>query len=162
MDLGIQDLPILATVAIWLQLYKLYYMNQSLKQAFTFAPADPTVDLNMQLTKLANGLLSRKYYVPAVRVEDDMANTTDSSPNEKQEVIRPRMFESVITTSHLEFSTMRQQDILEFFLHLIDQIERVNASKLESDPARKNATDKKELEEFHKLNAQKEAEETKI
>ncbi|GJT33089.1 ubiquitin carboxyl-terminal hydrolase 14 isoform X1 [Tanacetum coccineum] len=27
-----------------------YYMNQSLKQAFTIAPADPTVDLNMQLT----------------------------------------------------------------------------------------------------------------
>ncbi|KAI7733014.1 hypothetical protein M8C21_025005 [Ambrosia artemisiifolia] len=35
-----------------------YYRNQSLKMAFDIAPADPTVDLNMQLTKLAHGLLS--------------------------------------------------------------------------------------------------------
>nr|GEX60884.1 ubiquitin carboxyl-terminal hydrolase 14 isoform X1 [Tanacetum cinerariifolium] len=171
-----------------------YYMNQSLKQAFTIAPADPTVDLNMQLTKLANGLLSGKYSVPAAR-NDDMANTADSSPNEKQEGIRPRMFKSVIAASHPEFSTMRQQDALEFFQHLIDQVERVNAGKPESDPARsfkfgieerlqcpsgkvaynkrndyilslniplEKATNKKELEEFHKLKAQKEAEGTKI
>ncbi|GKA88765.1 ubiquitin carboxyl-terminal hydrolase 14 [Tanacetum coccineum] len=170
-----------------------YYMNQSLKQAFTIAPADPTVDLNMQLTKLANGLLSGKYSVPAAR--NDMTNTADSSPNEKQEGIRPRMFKSVIAASHPEFSTMRQQDALEFFLHLIDQVERVNAGKPESDPARsfkfgieerlqcpsgkvaynkrndyilslniplEKATNKKELEEFHKLKAQKEAEGTKI
>lgn len=170
-----------------------YYMNQSLKQAFTTAPADPTVDLNMQLTKLANGLLSGKYSVPAAR-NDDMSNA-DSSPNEKQEGIRPRMFKSVIAASHPEFSTMRQQDALEFFLHLIDQVERVNAGKPETDPARsfkfgieerlqcpsgkvaynkrndyilsltiplEKATNKKELEEFHKLKAQKEAEGTKI
>ncbi|PWA89296.1 ubiquitin-specific protease 14 [Artemisia annua] len=171
-----------------------YYMNQSLKQAFTIAPADPTVDLNMQLTKLANGLLSGKYSVPAAR-NDDMANAADSSPNEKQEGIRPRMFKSVIAASHPEFSTMRQQDALEFFLHFIDQVERANAGKPESDPARsfkfgieerlqcpsgkvaynkrndyilslniplEKATNKKELEEFHKLKAQKEAEGTKI
>lgn len=170
-----------------------YYKNQSLKQAFTTAPADPTVDLNMQLTKLANGLLSGKYSVPAAR-NDDMSNA-DSSPNEKQEGIRPRMFKSVIAASHPEFSTMRQQDALEFFLHLIDQVERVNAGKPETDPARsfkfgieerlqcpsgkvaynkrndyilsltiplEKATNKKELEEFHKLKAQKEAEGTKI
>lgn len=167
-----------------------YYMNQNLKMAFDTAPADPTVDLNMQLTKLANGLLSGKYSVPAVQ-NDDAANAVDSSPNAKQVGIRPRMFKAVIAASHPEFSTMRQQDALEFFLHLIDQVERTNAGKPDLDPGRsfkfgieerlqcpsgkvaynrrhdyilslsiplEKATNKKELEEFHKLKAQKEAE----
>ncbi|XP_076889304.1 ubiquitin carboxyl-terminal hydrolase 14-like isoform X1 [Bidens hawaiensis] len=163
-----------------------YYKNQSLKSAFINAPADPTVDLNMQLTKLAHGLLSGQYSVPAVQNDN-----VDSSSKTKQEGIRPRMFKAVIAASHPEFSTMRQQDALEFFLHLIDQVERVNASNPEADPARSfkfgieerlqcpsgkvaynkrndytlslnipldKATNKKELEEFHKLKAQKEAE----
>ncbi|KAJ0936230.1 putative ubiquitinyl hydrolase 1 [Helianthus annuus] len=163
-----------------------YYKNQSLKTAFDIAPADPTVDLNMQLTKLAHGLLSGQYSIPAVHNDD-----VDSSSSAKQEGIRPRMFKAVIAASHPEFSTMRQQDALEFFLHLIDQVERVNASNPEADPARsfkfgieerlqcpsgkvaynkrndytlslniplEKATNKKELEEFHKLKAQKEAE----
>ncbi|KAI3702917.1 hypothetical protein L6452_28671 [Arctium lappa] len=166
-----------------------YYINQNLKMAFDTAPADPTVDLNMQLTKLANGLLSGKYSVPAVQ-NDDAANAVDSTPNAKQEGIRPRMFKAVIAASHPEFSTMRQQDALEFFLHLLDQVERTNAGKPELDPGRsfkfgieerlqcpsgkvaynrrhdyilsltiplEKATNKKELEEFHKLKAQKEA-----
>ncbi|XP_024959486.1 ubiquitin carboxyl-terminal hydrolase 14 isoform X1 [Cynara cardunculus var. scolymus] len=167
-----------------------YYMNQNLKTAFDTAPADPTVDLNMQLTKLANGLLSGKYSVPAVQ-KDDVANAADSSQDAKQEGVRPRMFKAVIAASHPEFSTMRQQDALEFFLHLIDQVERVNAGKPELDPGRsfkfgieerlqcpsgkvaynkrhdyilslsiplEKATNKKELEEFHKLKAREEAE----
>ncbi|XP_076935914.1 ubiquitin carboxyl-terminal hydrolase 14-like [Bidens hawaiensis] len=163
-----------------------YYKNQSLKSAFINAPADPTVDLNMQLTKLAHGLLSGQYSVPAVQNDN-----VDSSSKTKQEGIRPRMFKAVIAASHPEFSTMRQQDALEFFLHLIDQVERVNASNPEADPARSfkfdieerlqcpsgkvaynkrndytlslnipldKATNKKELEEFHKMKGQKEAE----
>ncbi|XP_071730177.1 ubiquitin carboxyl-terminal hydrolase 14-like isoform X2 [Rutidosis leptorrhynchoides] len=169
-----------------------YYENQSLKSAFDIAPADPTVDLNMQLTKLANGLLSGKYSVPAVQ-NDAAANAVESCI--KQEGIRPRMFKSVIAASHPEFSTMRQQDALEFFLHLIDQVERINTGNPESDPARslkfgieerlqcpsgkvaynkrndyilslniplEKATNKTELEEFHKLKEQKEAEGNKM
>ncbi|XP_043689178.1 ubiquitin carboxyl-terminal hydrolase 14 [Telopea speciosissima] len=98
-----------------------YYKKQSLKQGFESAPADPTVDLNTQLTKLGHGLLSGKYSVPA---------------EEKQEGIPPRMFKAVIAASHPEFSSMRQQDALEFFLHLLDQVERANAGKPEPDPSR--------------------------
>lgn len=98
-----------------------YYLNQPLKEAFTTAPADPTVDLNMQLTKLAHGLLSGKYSGPVL---------------EKQEGIRPRMFKSVIAASHPDFSTMRQQDALEFFLHFIDQVERINSGTPDFDPSR--------------------------
>ncbi|AQK90559.1 Ubiquitin carboxyl-terminal hydrolase [Zea mays] len=96
-----------------------YFEKQSLKAAFATAPADPTVDLNMQLTKLAHGLLSGKYSAPA---------------KEGQEGIRSRMFKSVITANHPEFSSMRQQDVLEFFLHLIDRVEKANPGDRELNP----------------------------
>jgi ubiquitin carboxyl-terminal hydrolase 5/13 len=44
-----------------------YFSHQSLKMAFEMAPADPTLDLNMQLTKLGHGLLSGKYSMPATQ-----------------------------------------------------------------------------------------------
>ncbi|PQQ07339.1 ubiquitin carboxyl-terminal hydrolase 14 [Prunus yedoensis var. nudiflora] len=112
-----------------------YYKNQSLKLAFEKAPADPTVDLNMQLTKLAHGLLSGKYSVPVAEGKDD-PNATATTTKSKQEGIPPRMFKAVIAASHPEFSSMRQQDALEFFLHFLDQVERAHAGKPEADPAR--------------------------
>lgn len=112
-----------------------YYFNQDLKRAFVSAPADPTVDLNMQLTKLGHGLLSGKYSVPSP--EDDASkNDTNSTLTTKQQGIPPRMFKAVIAASHPEFSTMRQQDALEYFLHFIDHVERANAGKPELDPSR--------------------------
>lgn len=164
-----------------------YYINQSLKKAFEQAPADPTVDLNMQLTKLAHGLLSGKYSVPQVE-NDDNKNVATTPTSAEQEGIPPRMFKTLVAASHPEFSTMRQQDALEFFLHFLDQVERSNAGKTELDPARSfkfgvedrilcssgkvaynrrndyilslniplhEATNKEELELFHKLKAEK-------
>ncbi|KAK6934343.1 Ubiquitinyl hydrolase, variant UBP zinc finger, partial [Dillenia turbinata] len=84
-----------------------YYKNQSLKMAFECAPADPTVDLNMQLTKLAHGLLSGRYSVQAL---------------DRQEGIRPRMFKAVIAASHPEFSTMRQQSSSYIFLTKLNDV----------------------------------------
>ncbi|KAE8672069.1 Ubiquitin carboxyl-terminal hydrolase 14 [Hibiscus syriacus] len=162
-----------------------YYMNQNLKMAFETAPADPTVDLNMQLTKLAHGLLSGKYSLPASERD---GTATPSVKDAKQEGIPPRMFKAVIAASHPEFSTMRQQDALEFFLHFLDQVERSNAAKPELDPSRSfkfgvedrilcssgkvaynkrldyilslniplhEATNKQELEAFNKIKAEK-------
>ncbi|XP_066383178.1 ubiquitin carboxyl-terminal hydrolase 14-like isoform X1 [Miscanthus floridulus] len=96
-----------------------YFEKQSLKAAFATAPADPTVGLNMQMTKLGHGLLSGKYSAPA---------------NEGQEGIHPRMFKSVIAANHPEFSSMRQQDALDFFLHLIDRVEKANPGNHEQNP----------------------------
>ncbi|XWS51994.1 hypothetical protein CRYUN_Cryun11dG0029500 [Craigia yunnanensis] len=162
-----------------------YYMNQSLKMAFETAPADPTVDLSMQLTKLAHGLLSGKYSFPASEKDGTAAPLVIDA---KQEGIPPRMFKAVIAASHPEFSTMRQQDALEFFLHFLDQVERSNAVKPELDPSRSfkfgveerilcssgkvaynkrldyilslniplhEAINKQELEAFHKIKAEK-------
>lgn len=98
-----------------------YYVHQSLKKAFDSALSDPTLDLNLQLTKLAHGMLSGKYSVPDA---------------EEQNGIAPRMFKSVIAASHPEFSSVRQQDALEFFLHLIDQVERIHSGNRTLDPAR--------------------------
>ncbi|KMS98384.1 hypothetical protein BVRB_4g093360 isoform D [Beta vulgaris subsp. vulgaris] len=153
-----------------------YFANRSLKSAFDDAPADPTVDLNMQLTKLGHGLLSGRYSSPS---------------SEKQEGIPPQMFKTVIAASHPEFSTMRQQDALEYFLHLLEQVERVNAGNPKLDPSRNfkfgiedriqcpsgkvtynrrydyilslniplhAATNKDQLEEFQKLKTQAESE----
>ncbi|KAJ7981674.1 Ubiquitin carboxyl-terminal hydrolase [Quillaja saponaria] len=111
-----------------------YYIKQNLKEAFGSAPADPTVDLNMQLTKLAHGLLSGRYSVPAIE-DNNNTNVDTSTTTVKQEGIPPRMFKAVIAASHPEFSTMRQQDALEFFLHFIDQVERANG-KPELNPAK--------------------------
>ncbi|XP_019442657.1 PREDICTED: ubiquitin carboxyl-terminal hydrolase 14-like isoform X3 [Lupinus angustifolius] len=137
-----------------------YYINQNLKKAFEAAPADPTVDLNMQLTKLAHGLLSGKYSTPASQ-NDDNASVASSTITD---------------------------DALEYFLHFIDQVERANSGKTELDPSRSfkfgiedrilcssgkvaynrrndyilslniplhEATNKEELESFHKLKAEK-------
>ncbi|CAI8593046.1 unnamed protein product [Vicia faba] len=164
-----------------------YYINQNLKKAFEAAPADPTVDLNMQLTKLAHGLLSGKYSVPQVE-NDENKNVATTPTSTVQEGIPPRMFKALVAASHPEFSSMRQQDALEFFLHFLDQVERANAGKTELDPARSfkfgvedrilcssgkvaynrrhdyilslniplhEATNKEELELFHKLKAEK-------
>lgn len=111
-----------------------YFLNQDLRKAFETAPADPTVDLNMQLTKLAHGLLSGRYSIPAIQ-KDDIANDATSISKAKQEGIPPRMFKAVIAASHPEFSTMRQQDALEFFLHFLEQVERVNAGNPALDPS---------------------------
>ncbi|GJU39458.1 hypothetical protein Tco_1192415 [Tanacetum coccineum] len=61
------------------------------------------------------------------------------------------------------------QAALESLLHLIDQVEYINSGKPESDDyilsfniLLENATNKKELEEFHRLKAQKEAMGTNI
>ncbi|KAL8506022.1 hypothetical protein ACS0TY_017035 [Phlomoides rotata] len=166
-----------------------YYFDRSLKVAFNSAPADPTVDLNTQLTKLAHGLLSGKYSIPATK-KDVAGDTAQTTLTAKQEGIPPRMFKSVIAANHPEFSTMRQQDALEFFLHLLDQVERSNPGNLILDPSRSfkfgveerlqcpsgkvaynkrydyilslniplhKATNKKELEDFKKLKAEKDA-----
>lgn len=112
-----------------------YYKSQSLKEAFETAPADPTLDLNMQLTKLAHGMLSGKYSVPA-QEKDGSFDSATSTTSTKQEGIPPRMFKSVIAASHPEFSSMRQQDALEFFLHFLDQVERANAGSPQLDPSK--------------------------
>lgn len=62
--------------------------------------------------KLGSGLLSGKYSQPP------------SSPDAEPLGIAPNMFKSVVGRGHPDFSTKRQQDAQEFFLHILNLVER--------------------------------------
>jgi len=70
---------------------------------------DPVNDFNVQMSKLCLGLTSGKY---------------SKKDNEEQSGINPQMFRNLIGKGHVEFSTKKQQDAQEFYLHLINAIER--------------------------------------
>ncbi|KAI1301360.1 Ubiquitin carboxyl-terminal hydrolase 5 [Halotydeus destructor] len=81
---------------------------------FKNSPEDPSQDFTTQMAKLAYGLWSGIY-----------AKEPESSIKE-QDGIKPVMFKNMVGKGHSEFSTKRQQDAQEFFLHLMNLIERNN------------------------------------
>lgn len=91
---------------------------------FSKAPADPSGDFNTQMAKFADGLLSGKY---SQAPDKDLQETNQQSEQE-QDGIAPQMFKSVIGRGHPEFSTSRQQDAQEFFMHLVSTIDRAERS----------------------------------
>ncbi|KOS20035.1 Ubiquitin carboxyl-terminal hydrolase 14 [Escovopsis weberi] len=78
---------------------------------------DPATDLNIQLEKMAKGLLSGRYSRPDPYIANE-------SGLHCQRGISPSMFKHLIGRGHEEFSTMRQQDAFEFLQHLIKLITR--------------------------------------
>lgn len=78
----------------------------------------PAQDLETQMRKLADGLVSGRYSRP------DMAATasSDSAEVPHQKGLSPSMFKHLVGYGHEEFSTMRQQDAFEFLLHLFKLI----------------------------------------
>jgi ubiquitin carboxyl-terminal hydrolase 5/13 len=112
------------------------YMNSVLQSLFSFPefksrylfPADeeppsastPAEDLETQLRKVADGLISGRYSKP-----DGDVFTTESSPEvPHQRGLAPAMLKHLVGRGHEEFSTMRQQDAFEFLLHLLKLITR--------------------------------------
>ncbi|XP_039619727.1 ubiquitin carboxyl-terminal hydrolase 5 isoform X1 [Polypterus senegalus] len=93
----------------------------NLEKLFQDAPTDPTQDFRTQVAKLGHGLLSGEYSHP----NSNGDNGDAGSENRGEQVgISPRMFKSLIGKGHPEFSTNRQQDAQEFFLHFINMVER--------------------------------------
>ncbi|XP_051779904.1 ubiquitin carboxyl-terminal hydrolase 13 isoform X1 [Erpetoichthys calabaricus] len=95
----------------------------NLQRIFDYSPLDPTQDFNTQMAKLGQGLLSGQYSKPPVKselIEQVMKEEYKSFQNG----ISPRMFKALTSKGHPEFASSRQQDAQEFFLHLINQIER--------------------------------------
>jgi len=72
-------------------------------------------DFNVQMSKLACGLLSGRY---------SERSASAGSDQQHQSGIKPAMFKSLIGKGHPEFSTKHQQDVVEFLLHLINVTER--------------------------------------
>ena len=84
---------------------------------FTQTPAE---DLETQLRKLADGLISGRYSKP-----DNDIIASDKSPEiPHQKGLAPNMLKHLIGRGHEEFSTMRQQDAFELLLHLLKLITR--------------------------------------
>eukprot|EP00899_Mesostigma_viride_P006052 jgi/Mesvir1/15448/Mv06630-RA.3 len=128
-----------------------YYKATSPAKEFQ-AIADPLQvqqDFYVQLVKLAHGVLSGKYAVPGDPPLDQPPVTEAEAPLQQfQDGIPPRQFKQVIGLGHPEFATARQQDVLEFFQHLLDMVHRQErargqnhsggsaASRTASDPSR--------------------------
>ena len=88
---------------------------------------DPAEDLETQLRKMADGLLSGRYS------KVDPSAKTDSEVR-YQKGLAPAMLKHLIGRGHPEFSTMRQQDALEFLQHLFKLITRSQHSSGLIDP----------------------------
>uniref|UniRef100_A0A8D0HCN4 Ubiquitin carboxyl-terminal hydrolase n=1 Tax=Sphenodon punctatus TaxID=8508 RepID=A0A8D0HCN4_SPHPU len=93
----------------------------NLPRIFDYSPLDPTHDFNTQMAKLGHGLLSGQYSKPPMKselIEQVMKE------EHKHNGISPRMYKAFVSKGHPEFSSNRQQDAQEFFLHLINLVER--------------------------------------
>jgi ubiquitin carboxyl-terminal hydrolase 5/13 len=71
-----------------------------------------------QMIKLGNGVHSGRYSQPM------MSHKQDKDPYSIQEGIALASFKSIIGRNHPEFSTMRQQDAVEFFDYFIKVVEQ--------------------------------------
>lgn len=93
------------------------------REIFAAYPSDPANDFNVQMAKLGTGLLSGKYSGVA-------GNTLDSDAMG----VAPLMFKQVVGRGNSDFSGKQQQDAQEFFLHLINVLER-NSRRSDMNPA---------------------------
>ena len=80
----------------------------------------PAEDLETQLRKLADGLISGRYSHP----DSDVVASEHSLEIPHQKGLAPAMLKHLIGRGHEEFSTMRQQDAFELLLHLFKLITR--------------------------------------
>lgn len=93
---------------------------------------DPAQDLETQLCKIADGLLSGRYSKP----DSDVVATEHSPEIPHQKGLAPSMLKHLIGRGHAEFSTMKQQDAFELLQHLIKLITRSQHTSPLRDPTR--------------------------
>ncbi|MCJ1251275.1 hypothetical protein MMC30_008506 [Trapelia coarctata] len=102
-----------------------------LTKAPTPTTQHPAGDLETQLRKLADGLLSGRYSHP----DTDVSASEYSPEIPHQKGLAPAMLKHLIGKGHEEFSTMRQQDAFELLLHLLKLITRSSHAASAPDPA---------------------------
>uniref|UniRef100_A0A672RM19 Ubiquitin carboxyl-terminal hydrolase n=1 Tax=Sinocyclocheilus grahami TaxID=75366 RepID=A0A672RM19_SINGR len=95
----------------------------NLQRIFDYSPLDPTQDFSTQMAKLGHGLLSGQYSKPPMKSEL-IEQVMKEEYKQLQRGISPKMFKALVSKGHPEFSSNRQQDAHEFFLHLINLVER--------------------------------------
>ena len=102
-----------------------YHPNQEPPSTST-----PAEDLETQLRKIADGLISGRYSKP----DSDITVSEDSPEVPYQRGLAPAMLKHLVGRGHPEFSTMRQQDSFELLLHLLKLIARSQHSESLQDP----------------------------
>ncbi|KAG9328511.1 hypothetical protein JZ751_013488, partial [Albula glossodonta] len=98
----------------------------NLQRIFDYSPLDPTQDFATQMAKLGHGLLSGQHSKPPVKSEL-IEQVMKEERQHQQKGISPRMFKTLVSKGHPEFSSNRQQDAHEFLLHMINLVERNSA-----------------------------------
>uniref|UniRef100_A0AAY4BAL3 Ubiquitin carboxyl-terminal hydrolase n=1 Tax=Denticeps clupeoides TaxID=299321 RepID=A0AAY4BAL3_9TELE len=99
----------------------------NLQRIFDYSPLDPSQDFATQMAKLGHGLLSGQYSKPPAKselIEQVMREEHKLQPKG----ISPKMFKALVSRGHPEFSSSRQQDAQEFFLHVVNLVERNSAA----------------------------------
>lgn len=92
--------------------------------------ADPGQDLEVQLRKIGDGLLSGRYSKP----DTDVTVSEHSTEVPHQKGLAPSMLKHLVGRGHAEFSTMRQQDAFELLQHLVKLITRSTHPSPLTDP----------------------------
>lgn len=90
----------------------------------------PAEDLETQLKKVGDGLLSGRYSKP----DDPQPSSGEHAYIQYQRGIRPAMLKALVGKGHEEFSTMRQQDAFELLLHLFKLVTRSSHTGGAKDP----------------------------
>ncbi|CAI7854514.1 unnamed protein product [Closterium sp. NIES-54] len=92
--------------------------------------------------KLAHGLLSGEYSHPVAggKGKEKEGKEKEKEKEPYQVGIPPRMFKNVIGKGHMEFSTSRQQDALEFYQYLLEQIQKLPAPAPAAEAAAQQQT----------------------
>jgi ubiquitin carboxyl-terminal hydrolase 5/13 len=105
------------------QFQERYYQSLSVPPICD-TPAD---DLETQLRKMADGLLSDRYV-------ETGTNSVSTPAYHQLQGLAPAMLKHLVGRGHEEFSTMRQQDAFEFLLHLFKLISVSNSRIGTVDP----------------------------
>ncbi|KAF5392582.1 hypothetical protein D9757_002232 [Collybiopsis confluens] len=84
----------------------------------------PAGCVECQMHKIADGLLSGRYAIPASHYSSIRTGGNAETPVVFQDGLKPSTFKALIGKGHEEFSTMRQQDSEEFLGHLINVLRR--------------------------------------
>lgn len=96
---------------------------------FKTVSGDPADDLMAMMAKLGMGLLSERYSKPIPLYEKDPAGSGElrlSSNKAADEYgsVKPFMFKTLVGKGHPEFSSVRQQDAVEYFQYFLEKISR--------------------------------------
>jgi ubiquitin carboxyl-terminal hydrolase 5/13 len=90
----------------------------------------PAEDLETQLQKMADGLISGRYSKP----DGDISVVDPETDVPYQKGLAPSMLKALVGRGHSEFSTMQQQDAFEYLMHLFKLIARSNHEAPHHDP----------------------------